>query len=105
MVIKCCLPLSIVERNGFREFVHYLDPSFQIPTRFKLKATEFKKLRDRVDNKNRSILESIEHPNISTDGWTDGSLRSFNGYVAQGIDHNWVMQTIPIDFVNVKGIL
>jgi hypothetical protein len=30
-------------------------------------------------------------------------MRSFNGYVAQGIDDEWNLQTIPIAFEYVKG--
>ena len=33
MLIKCMLPLSIVEREGFKEFINYIDPSFVMPTR------------------------------------------------------------------------
>ena len=30
-------------------------------------------------------------------------MRRFNGYIAQGIDDNWLMHVIPIAFEPVKG--
>jgi hypothetical protein len=50
-----------------------------------------------------SVLSSIQFLNISLDGWTDGTLRSFNGYIAQGIDNDWVLHSIPIAFEPVTG--
>ena len=32
-----------------------------------------------------------------------GTLNSLNGYIAQGIDNNWVLNTIPIAFDHVRG--
>lgn len=33
------LPLQLVEKAGFRDFMHFLEPSFRLPTRQKLKTT------------------------------------------------------------------
>ena len=41
--------------------------------------------------------------NISTDGWSDNTMRCFNGYIAQGIDDEWNMQSIPFAFRPVHG--
>jgi hypothetical protein len=30
-------------------------------------------------------------------------MRGFNGYIAQGIDDDWELQTIPIEFENMTG--
>lgn len=37
MVIKCCLPLSIIENEGFKEYLNILDPSFNIPSRITIR--------------------------------------------------------------------
>ena len=31
MIVKCMLPISIIENPAFREYIQYLDPSFNIP--------------------------------------------------------------------------
>jgi hypothetical protein len=39
MLVKCMLPISIVDNPGFREFINYIDPSFTIPSRKTIKVT------------------------------------------------------------------
>jgi hypothetical protein len=39
-----------------------------------------------------------EFPNMSADGWSDATVRSFNGYVCQGIDNDWNLVTLPVEF-------
>ena len=48
-------------------------------------------------------LEKNQHPNISVDGWTDATARAFNGYIVQGIDDEWNLLTLPVDFRPVTG--
>lgn len=31
VIIKCMLPISIVENKGFTEYISYIDPSFHMP--------------------------------------------------------------------------
>ncbi len=41
---------------------------------------------------------------ICTDLWTDSTARPFNGFIAQGIDNEWKLQTLPIEFEYIEGI-
>lgn len=82
------LPISIVEKDGFRDYVEFLDPSFNIPNRYKIKQTGFPDLKTKVVEKIKNDLANIEWLNISLDGWTDGISRCYNGYIAQGIYYN-----------------
>ena len=78
------LPISLVEKEGFRKYVQFLDPSFTMPTRWKIKETGLPNLKQNIENQIKNDLKSIEWLNISLDGWTDGIYRCFNGYTAQG---------------------
>jgi len=40
MIVKCMLPISLVEKEGFMEYVEYLNPSFSMPTRNRIRDTE-----------------------------------------------------------------
>lgn len=40
MIIKCMLPISIVDMAGFRDFIEYLDPCFKMPSRNTIKIRE-----------------------------------------------------------------
>ena len=102
-LVKCMLPISLVERQPFRDFVALLDPSFHMPTRYLVKQTGLPNLRIEIRNKLKNILKSIPWPNISLDGWSDGILRSFNGYIVQGINDNWILVKHTLSFKNSKG--
>jgi hypothetical protein len=78
------IPTSIVEQQGFIDFVRSLDPSFKMPTRHKIKQSGLPGLKEEVDASIKARLAKIDHPNVSIDGWCDPTLRSFNGYIAQG---------------------
>ena len=103
MLVKCMLPISIVENSGFKEFINYLDPCFNLPTRYTIKKSGLTNLKNFVDAKNIEILSIVPWVNVSCDGWSDETMRCWNGYYAQGIDNNWEMQNIPIAFKEVKG--
>jgi hypothetical protein len=53
----------------------------------------------------KAVLCSIKWLNSCADGWSDATMRCFNGYVCQGIDNNWKMNTIHFAFEYVKGNL
>ena len=97
------LPLSIVENSGFREFMNHMDPSFTMPSRKTIKSTGLPRLKEMVFGKLKMQLEKNQHPNISVDGWTDATARAFNGYIVQGIDDEWNLLTLPVDFRPVTG--
>jgi hypothetical protein len=103
MLIKCMLPISLVERQPFRDFVGKLDPSFHVPTRYVVKHTGLPNLREEIKSKLKNIMKTIPWPNVSLDGWSDGILRCFNGYVVQGISENWTLIKHSLAFKNSKG--
>ncbi len=97
------LPISIVEHPDWIEYNKDLDPSFNVPTRQTIKSTALPNMKTRVFNKMKTILNKLEWVNVSCDGWSDKTMRSFNGYIAQGIDDEWNLLTIPIAFQYVTG--
>jgi len=97
------LPISIVENEGFKDYVRFLDPSFCMPARRTIKEVGLPKLKSLVQTKVRDILKDVPWINISVDLWTDDTMRPFNGYIAQGINNNWELVTVPIEFDSVFG--
>ena len=89
MLARCMLPIPLVENEGFREYINYLDPSFNMPSRATVKNTGIPNLKLVVQNEIKDVLKTIPFVNISTDLWTDATVRPFNGYIAQGIDNDW----------------
>ena len=105
MFVRCMLPLSLVEQDGFRDWIKGIDPSFKIPTRKTLRCHTVSTLKDRVEAK---IVKLFSDDNLiintSVDGWSDSSMRCFNGYIGQFIDHEWKLKTINFGFEYVTGI-
>lgn len=104
MLVRCMLPIYLVEKEPFKKFVEALDPSFHMPTRYTVKKTGLPQLRDEIKNKILNILKKIPWPNIILDGWSDGILRCFTGYIIQGIDENWNLVKYTLAFRQTKGI-
>jgi hypothetical protein len=77
-------PISIVEKDGFRELIEYLEPSFSMPSRYKIKENNIPIMREYVNEKIKKELKEIDSINISLDGWSDAIMRCFNGFIAQG---------------------
>jgi len=103
MLVSLMLPISIICKKAFKDFMKMVDPSFNVPTRKTVKTTGLSILLKTVTAKIAVILKSIPHVNVSVDGWSDSVMRCFNGYIVQGIDVNWKLHTIPIAFQYVNG--
>lgn len=103
MLVKCCLPLSIVEHFAFQEFTEFLEPNFKLPSRFTIKHSYLPSMTKDVQNKQIEELNKIEFINISLDGWSDKINRTFNGYIAQGINNNWEMIVLVLAFEYMTG--
>ena len=76
MLIRCMLPISIVENPAFVEFYAQIDPYFHMPTRETIKATGLPELRIVVETRMKNELKSIPYPNCSIDGWSDRTTES-----------------------------
>lgn len=97
------LPIVLVERQPFREWLNHIDPSFTMPTRYKIKTSCLPELREKVTEAIKLKLKDIEWINICIDGWDDYTMRVFDGYIAQGINSNWELKSIVLDFKHVRG--
>ena len=64
---------------------------------------KLKFLIDLVKTKIKAVLASIKWVSSCANGWSDATMRCFNGYVCQGIDDNWKMNTINFAFQFVQG--
>jgi hypothetical protein len=105
MIVKCMLPISIVEKDAFKDYISFFNPSLanEFPSRFRIKETGLPELKKVVQNRIATVLAGLNSVNISSDGWSDGIMRCFNGYTAQGIDDNWNLINFTIGFEYVTG--
>jgi hypothetical protein len=74
------IPLSFVESRHRKEWIQILDPAFNVPTVQTIKASHYT-ITKYIEYKITLQLKSIDYVNVSVDGWSDATNRSFNGYV------------------------
>jgi len=59
-------------------------------------------LKNQVRDKVNDTLKQIRHPNIVLDIWSDATMRSFLGSIAQGITDDWHLVKVALDFKFMK---
>jgi hypothetical protein len=94
MQTRCMLPISIVENEGFKDYVRFPDPLFSSPSRRKIKEVGLPKLKSLVQTLVRDISKDVPWINISVDLWTDDTMRQLNSYIAQMINNNWEFDSV-----------
>lgn len=104
MLIKCMLPISLVDSAAFRDYIKFLDPSFSMPTRRTINDTALPKLKEICQKRIKDILNNIATVTVCTDLWSDCTARPFNGFIAQGLDTEWKLHCLPIEFDFIEGI-
>lgn len=95
MLTKDFQPFKIVEDEGFRNFVHLLNPSYKIPNRHTLSKVHIPALYQKFLNETKEIVKSEAVSGcITTDCWTS---RSNMGYIAitfHFIDDNFDLKSV-----------
>ena len=74
MVAKDALPFSIVEKDGFKEFCHYINPSFKLPNRKSL-TQNMNQTYERLSAIIKNKLATIKYIALTADLWTDSNTR------------------------------
>jgi hypothetical protein len=87
MIVKCMLPISIVESDGFREFLMHLNPKFSIPDVYTIKYGTLTSPMIQINSCIQTELDQMTYCNISLDLWSDAIVRAFNAEVCQGINN------------------
>ena len=105
MLVKCMLPITIVDNENFKEYINYLDPSFTIPQAYTVKHTVLKELTCTVYENLIKKIDTMPHINIALDLWSDATCRGFNGINIHGIDNNWQMCKHSICFEYLGNII
>lgn len=78
-IINAGLPMAIVENEGFRIFLHDMDPLFTPPSRGNITKTLLPNATKLTMEKLLARLKSVNHAALTLDIWTD---RRQHGYLA-----------------------
>jgi hypothetical protein len=103
LIIKCNLPLSIVENGAFRDFMSECNIKWQLISSKKLKSEHISFFKEKVDKAVRQALNGVRNVTLTVDGWSDRKCRSFIGVTCHFINSKCEPQAYLIDFVRIKS--
>jgi len=103
MIAKDLQPLSVVEDEGFRNFVAVLDPRYNIPGRKTLRTSLIPRLFEEVRAQVVKELSESRAVALTTDMWTSPSNMSFMAVTA----HFWSYETcsLPQESLSALSLL
>ncbi|XP_050706735.1 zinc finger BED domain-containing protein 4-like [Eriocheir sinensis] len=86
-------PISLVENEGFKEFVKVLDPRYILPSRRELMRTHFPSLYENQVQQVRSELEGASFVTLTSDLWTSRQTKSFLSVTCHFISPEWELKS------------
>lgn len=87
LIVKCSMPLSIVDNNNFRQFLHVLDPKYTPVARSTITSSKLPQLVETAKERIKEKLEAASFVSITVDIWTDRRMRAYFGSTAHYITH------------------
>ena len=101
-IAKDAVPLSTVDRPGFRFMVSKLNPRYQLPSRRHFSDSEIPSLYSHVrDNVVAPMLKQAKFYAATTDMWTSSSNDSYITVTVHFISSNWDLQSFCLHTVPV----
>ena len=99
MIVQDLRPIRMVECDGFRNLMSYLEPGYVLPSRkqftadINLKHARCKEvLKERLNLKNEAPFISL-----TTDIWTSLAMESYLTVTAHYIDNSWELQAFVLE--------
>jgi hypothetical protein len=103
LIIKCNLPLNLVENSAFRQFMSECNVKWNPISSKKLKHDGIASFTDKMKKILHETLNDAKFVTLTVDGWTDRRGRSFIGVTCHFINYKCEPQAFLIDFVRLKG--
>lgn len=93
MIILHEYPLSIVDHEGFRDFLSALQPLFKVPTRNTIRSDIIKLYKEKMSSTMHALESNKGRISITTDMWTaEHQEKGYMAITAHFIDDSWVLQ-------------
>lgn len=77
MICKDLQPISILEDEGFKELVRYLEPRFKMVSRAYMSSTTLPQLYGEGKSKLELVIKDAEALSLTTDAWTSRATQNF----------------------------
>ena len=103
LIVKCNLPLNIVENNEFRDFMKECGIKWELVPAKHLKHNTITRFTEKVNKIIHEILDAVDNVTLTVDGWSDRRCRSFLGVTCHFINSQMQPESYLIDFVRLKS--
>ncbi|CAF3753693.1 unnamed protein product [Rotaria socialis] len=104
LIIRCNLPLNLVEKPAFRDFMKECSLKYRPVSTKRLKHDIIPSLKSIVLTRIHEKLNTVDHVTLTVDIWSDRQCRSFIGITCHFIDQNINLQAYLIDFLRLKSL-
>ena len=92
-------PFYLVERKGFRQMLHVLDPRYNLPSRRHFTDIEIPRLFSKIKNEVLCTLKKSKYYAGTTDLWTSTANHPYLSFTIHFIDNDWKLQSFCLDTV------
>uniref|UniRef100_A0A8C2HU02 HAT C-terminal dimerisation domain-containing protein n=1 Tax=Cyprinus carpio TaxID=7962 RepID=A0A8C2HU02_CYPCA len=106
VIISCCLPLSMVDNEDFRHFLHVLDPQYRPIARSTISSVTIPGMVKVQKEWIKCQLAEASSVAVTTDIWSDCKMRSFLGVTAHTVtevNHVLSLQSYLLTCERVHG--
>ncbi|CAF4960759.1 unnamed protein product, partial [Rotaria magnacalcarata] len=103
LIIRCNLPLNLVEKPAFRDFMKECSLKYRPVSAKRLKHDIIPSLKSIVLTRIHEKLDTTDHVTLTVDIWSDRRCRSFIGITCHFIDQDINLQAYLIDFLRLKS--
>lgn len=79
IIVKCCLPVSLVDNEHFKAFLMAIDPSFKCPCRQTVTSVIIPQMLESKQRDISELLKTVRNACLTVDIWTDRRMHSFIG--------------------------
>lgn len=93
----------IVEDKGFKEFVHALNPLYDLPNRKKISQTLIPAWYNECVTNCRQLVNKVNKICLTTDCWTSVNTESFIALTGHFINDSYELKTILLECSLMKG--
>lgn len=88
MVARDLRPISIVNVQGFKNFVNYIEPGYSVPSHTHI-ATVCHRLYESEKENLATMISKSEHFGLTTDIWTSSATQAYMTVTVHFIDESW----------------
>ena len=103
LIIRCNLPLNIVEQFGFRKFVKECNLKFEPISSKRIKRVIIPSLKSDIVNKIHQSLNSVDALCLTIDAWSNKRSRSFLGITCHYINQHIKPEAVLLEFLRLKS--